>query len=112
MAVSAQWNSDGLDSEITAGVADGLFEAGEVLLAHSNALVPLAEGILENSGTSDVDGSTVRVGYNTPYALRQHEDLTLNHPNGREAKYLEKPLNALGSDLVAIVAAAIGRRLT
>ena len=32
---------------------------------------------------------------NTPYARKQHEDTTLNHPKEGEAKYLEKAWNAL-----------------
>ena len=32
-----------------------------------------------------------KVSYGLPYALRQHEDLTLNHPKGGEAKFLERP---------------------
>jgi hypothetical protein len=34
---------------------------------------------------------TVRVGYVAPYAIKQHEDTTLNHPNGGQAKFLEQP---------------------
>lgn len=32
-------------------------------------------------------------GTDLPYALKQHEDLTLNHPKGGGAKYLEKPFD-------------------
>lgn len=31
------------------------------------------------------------VGYSLPYALRQHEDMSYNHPKGGQAKYLEQP---------------------
>jgi hypothetical protein len=31
-------------------------------------------------------------GFNTPYALAQHERLDFNHPKGGKAKYLEDPL--------------------
>ena len=34
------------------------------------------------------------VSYDTPYAIRQHEDLSYKHDAGRKAKYLEDPLNA------------------
>jgi hypothetical protein len=33
----------------------------------------------------------VVVGYRAPYAIRQHEDHSLAHPNGGQAKYLEQP---------------------
>jgi len=32
------------------------------------------------------------VGFNTPYALKQHERTDFNHPKGGKAKYLEDPL--------------------
>ncbi|MGB9613899.1 MAG: HK97 gp10 family phage protein [Fervidobacterium sp.] len=35
----------------------------------------------------------VRVGYDLPYAIVQHENLSLNHPIGGKAKYLEDPYN-------------------
>ena len=34
------------------------------------------------------------VSFDTPYAVVQHENLTFHHPGGRQAKYLETPLNA------------------
>lgn len=34
----------------------------------------------------------VYISYNTPYAVRQHEELEYNHTDGK-AKYLEDPLN-------------------
>jgi len=37
------------------------------------------------------DEKAVYISFNTPYARRQHEDLTLNHPRGGKAKYLEDP---------------------
>lgn len=42
-----------------------------------------------------VEGSRleVRVGYDLPYAIVQHERLDFNHPKGGKAKYLEDPFN-------------------
>ena len=36
---------------------------------------------------------TVTISYNTPYARKQHEDNTLNHPKEGQAKYLERVFN-------------------
>jgi hypothetical protein len=34
----------------------------------------------------------IRIGYNTEYAFRQHEDMTYRHTRpGAKAKYLEDP---------------------
>jgi hypothetical protein len=46
---------------------------------------------------------TVRVVYEAPYARIQHEDMTLNHPNGGQAKYLEQPARQLAPEMAAIV---------
>ena len=41
----------------------------------------------------------VSVSANTPYALKQHEDTTLQHKDGQQAKYLEIPFNAKKGEL-------------
>ena len=37
--------------------------------------------------------NAVYISFNTPYALRQHEELDYEHPRGGKAKYLEDPFN-------------------
>lgn len=46
---------------------------------------------------------TVRVSYEAPYAAIQHEDMSLNHPNGGQAKFLEQPARELRHEMAAIV---------
>lgn len=47
-------------------------------LLQTGAIQPIEEGFM--------------IGYNTPYAARQHEDMTFHHPKpGTKAKYLEDP---------------------
>jgi hypothetical protein len=67
--------------------------AGE-LLQVANPTVPKEEGILEGSGDVSVDEGALiaQVGYGgeaEAYAVRQHEDTTLTHDDGRRAKWLE-----------------------
>ena len=58
------------------------------------------------------DGEVV-IGYNTPYALKQHEDLTLNHPKpGTKAKYLEDPANEITPYIAQDVADQLGSKLS
>lgn len=38
------------------------------------------------------DAIVGEVGFNTPYALTQHERIDFSHPKGGKAKYLEEPL--------------------
>lgn len=74
---------------------EGLLMALENVLAESNRLVPLDEGTLERSGRVQVDEQNMRgiVSYDTPYAMRQHEELSWKHAPGRQAKYLETAVN-------------------
>lgn len=37
---------------------------------------PVLTGLLRNSGKVEVEGKTVWIGFDTPYAARQHENLT------------------------------------
>ena len=77
----------------------GLRLEGEAIMANSKKnFVPVKEGILRSSGKVSgpraiSEGWFVHLTFGgpaTPYARRQHEDLTLKHTVG-ESKYLEKP---------------------
>lgn len=96
-----------------AGAARGLALAAEHVLQVSRTRVPIEEGTLERSGVASVDEAALRgaVSYDTPYAVRQHEDLTLRHDDGREAKYLEGALADEADTVAEIVAAEIRRSL-
>ncbi|MDE5946337.1 MAG: hypothetical protein K2G63_03375 [Oscillospiraceae bacterium] len=82
------------------------------LAERSALLAPVKTGDLRNNCNADINGVTIfenqtaisvnilptlkavaEVGYSLPYALRQHEELTFNHPKGGQAKFLEKPFN-------------------
>lgn len=71
-----------------------------VVMGESQEIVPYDEGDLHDSGEVDrpkITASGVHVGlhYGNPttvnYALKQHEDEELHHPNGKQAKFLQKP---------------------
>ncbi|MFJ5259089.1 minor capsid protein [Streptomyces sp. NPDC088387] len=90
---------------------DGLRRALEHILAESKKLVPLDEGTLERSGKVDIDGLDGSISYDTPYARRQHEELTWRHAPGRSAKYLEKPMNSERDVALRIMAVSLRRWL-
>lgn len=100
-------------AEVKEGAARGLFLAAEHVLALSTERVPLDEGPLQNSGTASVDEGALKaaISYETPYAVRQHEDMTYRHAPGRTSKYLESALNESEHDILALVAAQIRRTL-
>lgn len=87
------------------------------LLSESVQLAPVDTGDLRGSGSASINKKIVgtgskdgnistfappskagdeisgEVGFSAEYAFRQHEDMTYNHPQGGQAKYLEIPLN-------------------
>lgn len=61
------------------------------LQGKAQRLAPVDTGDLRGSAYTEVDGLIATIGFNTPYALRQHEDMENRHPKGGQAKYLEQP---------------------
>jgi len=90
---------------------DGLGDAAEFLLEESQREVPFEEGTLAGSGTVTVDRARgeAAISYDTPYAVRQHEDQALQHPNGRKAKFLERPMREKGPAAFEHVEASVRR---
>ena len=91
----------------------GLGLAAEHILGEARKKVPHEEGTLENSGFTAVDQDDLKavVGFDTPYAVIQHEDMTLRHNEGREAKYLENALNAEKDTAMQIVVKTLAGEL-
>jgi hypothetical protein len=75
---------------------DGMELAVEHLLTEANTTVPIDEGTLLRSGSTGVedkpDGVTGTVSYDTPYAVKQHEDTALAHDGQGRSKWLELAL--------------------
>ena len=73
----------------------------EAILTKTQEIIPHDTGTLQRSGAVNANAakSEVYVSFNTPYAVEQHEDTSLNHPDGRSAKYLEKSFNALKPEI-------------
>src|SRR5690606_33244917 len=92
--VKVRWYGKPVSDEVKAAGIRGLRLAAEHVLEEANRTVPIEEGTLERSGTVSVDEQrgAAAVSYDTPYAVRQHEDLTLRHDPGRRAKWLELTL--------------------
>lgn len=107
------WHGDRAKRQARDGAARGLGLGMEHLLQVSNRQVPIEEGTLERSGVASVDEQQLRgaVSYDTPYAVRQHEDMTLQHDAGRSAKYLENALDAEGAQALQLVAREVRREL-
>ncbi|MGW8374265.1 minor capsid protein [Streptomyces sp. ODS28] len=108
-----RWNGEAALRGTHEGAARGLRLAAEHVLAKSRERVPLDEGPLERSGVATIDESSLdaAVSYDTPYAVRQHEELSYRHDPGRTAKYLEDPLNEQADTVAELIAAEVRRSL-
>ncbi|MEV0444507.1 minor capsid protein [Streptomyces spectabilis] len=111
--VRIRWSGGAALRAAREGAARGLRLAAEHVLAEARKLVPLDEATLERSGTTSVDEQdlSAAVTFDTPYAIRQHEELTYRHAPGRSAKYLETPMRTEAATVEAIVAAQVRRSL-
>jgi hypothetical protein len=90
-----RWYGDEIVTLIKEAAMSGIHDGAEGILTEALDEAPLLSGTLRRSGTvTDAPSEeAVYIAFNTPYAMRQHEDLTLRHPGGGKAKYLEDPFN-------------------
>jgi len=104
-----------IDDDISVpGIGDesgkALFKAAEFILHETNKIVPLEERTLKDSGMVDPDYGEprMRISYDTPYAVKQHEDRSLSHDHGRQAKYLERTIKSKGDKMMEYLEQELG----
>ncbi len=107
------WHGDAVLRGTREGAVRGLRLAAEHILERARARVPIEEGTLERSGVASVDEASLTAGvsFDQPYAVRQHEELSYRHDNGRSAKYLERPMTEEAAAVAEIIAAQVRRSL-
>ena len=103
----SKWYGDKAKRAIQAGGADGVTAAAEALLQRTLPKVPRESSELRDSGHVDAEGTQAAVIFDTPYAVRQHEDTTLRHHGGGQAKFLEHTLHEDQRTLLERVAAEL-----
>ena len=103
------WKLPQVAGQARQAARQGLALGAEHLLTASQAQVPVDEGTLRRSGAASQDGDTAAVSYDTPYAVRQHEELGYRHPRGGKAKYLEDPLTQEQDTIRRIVSTQVRR---
>lgn len=91
---------------------EGLKSAISKVMADASDNAPLDQGDLRRSVVIDEpiseDGFTsIRAGFNVPYAAPQHEHTEYVHPKGGEAKFLENSLIRNQQRIVHLVAGEI-----
>lgn len=95
------------------GAAEGLTNATEFLLTEANLSVPHEDGDLERSGRATVDKKQQvgAVSYDTPYAVRQHEETDYSHDGKGEAKWLENTMTRERQMVAELVAQGLRSRM-
>lgn len=116
--VKYTWRGDEVEAKILEAAARQIYRCALDLAGESARRAPIDTGDLRSnvSLSSPLEGNTptrrtVRVGYDLPYARRQHEELTYRHPKGGGPKYLENPAKERGGKYRRDIARAVDRAL-
>lgn len=92
MSVQIKWDSSRVMAVVGQGGANAVRGCANLLLDEARKQVPIDTGALSRSGAVDCDGLQATVSFDTPYAVRWHEQAA-NFQRGRKNKYLEDPCN-------------------
>ena len=107
------WNEQLVLQIAKAAAMSALRDGAEAILTESHTEIPHDSGTMQRSGTVTEAPSenAVYISFNTPYAVKQHEDLTLRHSAGRKAKYLEDPFNRNTDRVLRLAQTRVSRAL-
>ena len=97
-----KWYGDKVSEKIKGEARKAVHTAGEALLTEANKTVPHDEGTLERSGFVDSSrfGDIVTViAYDTPSAVKVHEDTTLNFRGNGRSKWLENTAKSMSNKI-------------
>jgi hypothetical protein len=98
MKAEVVWKGKLVEAKYRRAAATGVWKAAEEVLGNAVDLAPIEEGTLAGSGQVLPPQPELRMsvsfgGEASAYAVRQHEELSWQHDAGKQAKYLEQPLN-------------------
>lgn len=105
------WRGPEVIARVRAGKRQALGKGAALLLARTIPDTPVRDGDLRRSGATDVDDDRASVYFDTPYAVRQHEEIGYRHPKGGRAKYLESHTVSDRRVVNEVVAAEVRRAL-
>lgn len=112
MEVRLEWKGEQVAAQVTGAEPVALNKAGEYVRGEAVQRTPVDEGTLRASAAvKPVDAHTVEIGFHTPYATKQHEELGYRHPKGGQAKYLESVLVENKTEILALIAAELRRAM-
>lgn len=115
-----QANLQGVRERKNAGAVEGIQMALLNVENVSNRQVPHEDGDLERDSTTSVEatahGARGALSYGNradtkDYAVVQHEDMSLHHDSGRNAKFLENAFNSTRAESAEIAAARVKAKM-
>lgn len=117
--VTIKWDASAATAATRRGALRGLRRAADLVAEEADRRAPRDSGELIESRQIKIDESklTAEISYGgqgglpQAYAIRQHEDLELQHPSGGEAKYLENAVEKHKMDFPQIMADEIRAEL-
>ena len=92
MSLRMTWDGSKVLNEVSKKAERAVRAAANYVLDESRKQVPIDTGALSRSGAVSSEGNIAAVSYDTPYAIRWHEQQA-NFQRGRKNKYLEDPIN-------------------
>ncbi len=112
--MTMQWHGEKAKAAVRDGGHEGVEDAAKLVFEESQRQVPVKTGALKDSGKVTVDGLDAEISYGEGLpddrAVIIHEKLDIRHDTG-SAKYLENPTTAAASQVAAVIAAGIRRKL-
>jgi hypothetical protein len=110
--IDTEWKGYAAGEAARRGAAEGVALGAEHIRTVSVDRAPVDTTALRDSATvsHDPETLTAAVSYDTPYAVRQHEELDYQHPEG-EAKYLETALASERDAVAKLIQAQIRKAL-
>lgn len=116
MRIDVDFNLN-LNQNISNIIKDDVFHAmkiaSEYLLTEANNTVPFDDGILKASGKTSSDELTMKVAvsYDTPYAVRLHENPQYNFQGNGRGKWLELTMNENKQEIIRLIQQQIKARI-
>jgi hypothetical protein len=96
-----------LEQRVAKAKQRALMVAGMHVLGVSNKQAPIETGELIRTGKVSQDETKTAISYDTDYAVVQHEDMSMKHDAGRNAKFLELAINSEREAVLQIVASTM-----
>lgn len=106
------WKGDQIIRSLQQAAKAASLAAAEHLGDEAVQRTPVETGTLRASMKVTTDGEgTSAVSYNTPYAARQHEEISWQHPGGGQAKYLENAITAAAPTMREAIATELRKAM-